>query len=144
MILPPAQCLSHNEFVGSQLGPTPGSAHPQATEKLPHWVDSIILLYSICDCSSSHWPQQPQYQQPVPVILVGNMWDLAAPAGSARQGGPAPAPAFTEVSAAETYHGALLVFHQLLEVVRGAGGRATGIHGIIQKVSAASSHCQMG
>lgn len=96
-------------------------------------MDSIILLYSICDCSSSHSASS---------WCLSSWW--ATPAGSTQQGGPAPAPAFTEVLAAKTYHRALLVFHQLLEVARGAGGRATSIHGIIQKVSAAFSHCQMG
>ncbi|XP_066577395.1 ras-related and estrogen-regulated growth inhibitor-like protein [Amia ocellicauda] len=132
------------------------------------WADGFILVYSICDRQSFQVVRQ-QVQRirqagsrrcrggagggPVampPIVIVGNKRDLqhrrevSAEEGRLLALAAGPDCGFFEVSAAEAHHGALLVFHGLLERIReargarkGSGaGSGTGLRGIVRSVSA--------
>uniref|UniRef100_A0A8D0G6R4 small monomeric GTPase n=1 Tax=Sphenodon punctatus TaxID=8508 RepID=A0A8D0G6R4_SPHPU len=117
------------------------------------WANGFILVYSICDRASFNLARQ-QLQcirqlkkrggsEKVPVILVGNKRDLQHRRTVSSEEGRLLAlstdSGFFEISAAETYHGALVVFHELLDMVRdsrSSGKKAVGIRGIVRSMSA--------
>ncbi|KAJ8290056.1 hypothetical protein GJAV_G00008230 [Gymnothorax javanicus] len=102
------------------------------TEKHLQWADGIILVYSICDRSSFevvqqqvHFIKQAKKTTAVsPIIIVGNKRDLHHRRTVSSEEGRLLALsadcAFFEISAAETYHGVLLVFHELFDLIREA------------------------
>ncbi|KAM4690600.1 LOW QUALITY PROTEIN: ras-related and estrogen-regulated growth inhibitor-like protein [Rhinophrynus dorsalis] len=115
------------------------------------WADGFILVYSICDRDSFSVVRQ-QLQRirqlkkrhgTAPVIIVGNKRDLQHRREVSSEEGRLLALSsdcgFFEISAAETYHGSLVVFHQLLETVRenrSSIKKNTGIKGIVRSMSA--------
>ncbi|XP_022617283.1 ras-like protein family member 11B [Seriola lalandi dorsalis] len=124
------------------------SQFTQAGEKQLQWADGMILVYSICDRGSFDVVRQ-QLQQirggrkpsSVPVLIVGNKRDLQRYRSVSSEEGRLLALSqrcgFFEVSAAETYHGALLVFHRLVDLVRETRAlRKTnaGVRGIVRSV----------
>ncbi len=131
--------------------------HPQDAEKSLslsdkqlQWADGMILVYSICDrCSFDMVRQQLQHirhsRKPssIPVVIVGNKRDLQHHRSVSSEEGRLLALSqrccFFEVSAAETYHSVLLVFHQLIKQVRESrtmGKSSAGVRGIVRSVSA--------
>ncbi|XP_042295969.1 ras-related and estrogen-regulated growth inhibitor-like protein [Sceloporus undulatus] len=123
-------------------------------EKQLCWADGFVVVYSICDRASFYFAgQQLQRIQrlkrkagagKMPVILVGNKRDLqhrrAVSSEEGRLLALSAEAGFFEISAAETYHGALAVFHELLDMVRD-GRSATkkasvGIRGLVRSMSA--------
>uniref|UniRef100_A0A7N9AT26 small monomeric GTPase n=1 Tax=Mastacembelus armatus TaxID=205130 RepID=A0A7N9AT26_9TELE len=130
----------------SQVGDTCCSL----SDKHLQWADGMILVYSICDRSSFEVVRQ-QLQQirrsrkpsSVPVVIVGNKRDLQRHRSVSSEEGRLLALSqqcgFFEVSAAEAYHGVLLVFHRLVDLVRETRAlRKTnaGVRGIVRSVSA--------
>lgn len=121
------------------------------SEEQLRWADGFILVYSICDRNSFNVVRQQlqrirqlkKRQNSVPVIIVGNKRDLQHHREISSEEGRLLAIAsdcgFFEISAAETYHGSVVVFHQLLESVRenrSANKKNTGIKGIVRSMSA--------
>ncbi|XP_072201487.1 ras-related and estrogen-regulated growth inhibitor-like protein isoform X1 [Excalfactoria chinensis] len=96
-------------------------------EKRIQWADSFVLVYSICDRASFDLlPLKVQFiraakegQGQVPIVIVGNKRDLQHQRAVSSEEGRLLALSldcgFYEVSAAEAYHGALMVFHGLAE-----------------------------
>lgn len=128
--------------------------HSLITDRQLQWADGFILVYSICDPNSFNVVRQ-QVQQirqaksklsaaTVPIIIVGNKRDLQHRRTVSSEEGRLLALSadcgFFEISAAETYHGVLLVFHELLDLVREARamkkGTDKGIRGIVRSMSA--------
>ncbi|XP_021263232.1 ras-related and estrogen-regulated growth inhibitor-like protein [Numida meleagris] len=117
-------------------------------EKRIQWADSFVLVYSICDRASFNLlPLKVQFiraakegQGPVPIVIVGNKRDLQHQrAVSSEEGRLSLDCGFYEVSAAEAYHGALMVFHGLAERIpdpRLTLRRGAGIRDIVKTVSA--------
>ncbi|XP_056402668.1 ras-related and estrogen-regulated growth inhibitor-like protein isoform X2 [Hyla sarda] len=116
------------------------------------WADGFILVYSICDRNSFN-VMQKQLQRirqlkrrnssAAPIIIVGNKRDLQHRREISSEEGRMLAISsdcdFFEISAAETYHGSLVVFHQLLESVReirSSSKKNAGIKGIVRSMSA--------
>ncbi|XP_042346263.1 ras-like protein family member 11B [Plectropomus leopardus] len=127
-----------------------GETCPSITDKQLQWADGIVLVYSICDRRSFDVVRQ-QLQQirrsrkpaSVPVVIVGNKRDLRRHRSVSGEEGQLLALsqhcAFFEVSAAETYHGVLLVFHRLVDLVRESRAlrkNTAGVRGIVRSVSA--------
>ncbi|KAG7233907.1 hypothetical protein INR49_006423 [Caranx melampygus] len=125
-----------------------GDAPPPLSEKQLQWADGLILVYSICDRGSFDVVQQ-QLQQlrgcrklsSVPVLIVGYKRDLQQYRSVSSEEGRLLALSqrcgFFEVSAAETYHGALLVFHRLVDLVRETRAlrkTSAGVRGIVRSV----------
>lgn len=121
------------------------------TEKQLQWSDGVILVYSICDRSSFEVVrQQVQFIRQskkgsggAPIIIVGNKRDLQHQRAVSGEEGRLLAMStdcgFFETSAAENYHGVLLVFHELLDLIRDARALkkgTVGIKGIVRSVSA--------
>ncbi|XP_077320146.1 ras-related and estrogen-regulated growth inhibitor-like protein [Lithobates pipiens] len=115
------------------------------------WADGFIVVYSICNRDSfnvvrqqlQRIRQQKKRQGLAPVIIVGNKRDLQHRREVSSEEGRMLAIGsdcgFFEISAAETYHGSLVVFHQLLESVRenrNANKKNAGIKGIVRSMSA--------
>ncbi|XP_067832004.1 ras-related and estrogen-regulated growth inhibitor-like protein [Heptranchias perlo] len=124
-----------------------GTSH--ASEQQMCWADGFIFVYSICDRASFNVArQQVQRLRQVkggraPALIVGNKRDLRHRRAVSGEEGRLLALAsrcgFLEVSAAETYHGVLVAFHQLLGLVReskAAAKKAAGLRGIVRSVSA--------
>lgn len=132
---------------------------PQDEEKSGHindrqlqWADGFILVYSICDRASFNLVQRQvkcirQLKQKAasaaPIIIVGNKRDLQHRRTVSSEEGRLLALSadcgFFEVSAAETYHGVLMVFHELLELIREARALkkgTAGFKGIVRSMSA--------
>ncbi|XP_020633091.3 ras-related and estrogen-regulated growth inhibitor-like protein [Pogona vitticeps] len=122
-------------------------------EKRLRWADGFLVVYSISDRASFHvarqqlqWIQQLKRKsgaRKVPVILVGNKRDLQHRRAVSSEEGRLLAlsadAGFFEVSVAETYHGALVVFHELLGLVRDSRSairKAAGLRGIVRSMSA--------
>ncbi|KAJ3608846.1 hypothetical protein NHX12_023376 [Muraenolepis orangiensis] len=119
------------------------------------WADGFILVYSICDRASFTAVEQ-QVQRirqarvssskcPVsaPIVVVGNKRDLRHRRTVSSEEGRLLALAadcgFFEISAAENYHGVLLAFHGLADLIRETRALkkgAAGIKGIVRSVSA--------
>ncbi|KAL4624821.1 ras-related and estrogen-regulated growth inhibitor-like protein [Arapaima gigas] len=125
------------------------SSHPQnalaageITEKQLQWADGFILVYSICDRSSfSVVHQQVQHIRrckktsgAFPVVIVGNKRDLHHRRTVSSEEGRLLALSadcgFFEISAAEAHHGVIIVFHELLELIREARALRKGTAGI--------------
>lgn len=125
------------------------------TEEQLRWADGIVLVYSICDRASFEVVQQQlaliqklssSSATSVPMVVVGNKRDLqhrrVVSSEEGRQLALSAECGFFEVSAAEAYHGVLLVFHGLHELIKGARGvrkGVAGIMGIMRTVSAVFS-----
>ncbi|XP_066466559.1 ras-related and estrogen-regulated growth inhibitor-like protein [Tiliqua scincoides] len=121
-------------------------------EKQVRWADGFVVVYSICDRGSFHVAHQllQRIQQlkrsgaeKVPLILVGNKRDLqhwrTVSSEEGRLLALSTGSGFFEISTADTYHGALVVFHELLDMVRdsrSATKKAIGIRGIMRSMSA--------
>ncbi|XP_066464857.1 ras-related and estrogen-regulated growth inhibitor-like protein [Eleutherodactylus coqui] len=121
------------------------------SEEQLRWADGFILVYSICDRDSFNVVRQ-QLQRirqlkkrhgAAPIIIVGNKRDLQHRRQISSEEGRLLAISsdcdFFEISAAEAYHGSLVVFHQLLEAVRenrSSSKKTAGIKGIVRSVSA--------
>lgn len=114
-----------------------------------------MLVYSICDRASFEVVQQQvaliqklssSTNSSVPMVVVGNKRDLQHRRIVSSEEGRLLAHSadcgFFEVSAAEAYHGVLLVFHGLHGLIKGARGvkkGVAGIMGIMRTVSAVFS-----
>lgn len=123
------------------------------TDKQLRWADGFILVYSICDRASFNVVKQQirRIQQvkkchatdKVPVIIVGNKRDLQHRRLVSSEEGQLLAMStdsgFFEISAAETYHGVLVVFHELLDLIKDAktaNKKSVGFKGIVRSMSA--------
>ncbi|KAL1268618.1 hypothetical protein QQF64_033981 [Cirrhinus molitorella] len=106
------------------------------------WADGYILVYSICDRASFNMVRQQvqcirQAKQKLAstaqIIIVGNKRDLQHRRTVSSEEGRLLALSadcgFFEVSAAETYHGVLMVFHELFELIREARALKKGTAG---------------
>ncbi|KAJ8335161.1 hypothetical protein SKAU_G00408000 [Synaphobranchus kaupii] len=135
------------------------SLHPQKSdadgcisEKQLQWADGFILVYSICDRASFNLVRR-QVQRirqckakvpgATPIVIVGNKRDLKHRRTVSSEEGTLLALSsdcgFFEISVAETYHGVLLVFHELLELIREARAVKKGLagfKGIVRSMSA--------
>ncbi|XP_056110535.1 ras-related and estrogen-regulated growth inhibitor-like protein [Rhinichthys klamathensis goyatoka] len=116
------------------------------------WTDGYILVYSICDRASFNVVRQQvqcirQAKQKLAstaqIIIVGNKRDLQHRRTVSSEEGRLLALSadcgFFEVSAAETYHGVLMVFHELFELIREARALkkgTAGFKGIVRSMSA--------
>lgn len=116
------------------------------------WADGYVLVYSICDRASFNTvcrlvhaikPRGELDAGRAPVIIVGNKRDLHHRRTVASEEGRLLALQtgcpFYEVSAAENYHGVLMVFHGLVGRMRDArphAKRPLGFRGIVKSVSA--------
>ncbi|KAG5856488.1 ras-related and estrogen-regulated growth inhibitor-like protein [Anguilla rostrata] len=149
---------NHNDKIGGReisfniwdsLYPQNCETTESITEKHLQWADGLILVYSICDRSSFdvvrqqvHRIKQAKKTSGVsPIIIVGNKRDLQHRRTVSSEEGRLLALSadcgFFEISAAETYHGVLLVFHQLFDLIREARAlKKGGIKGIVRSVSA--------
>ncbi|XP_068814631.1 ras-related and estrogen-regulated growth inhibitor-like protein isoform X2 [Struthio camelus] len=122
-------------------------------EKRIQWADSFVLVYSICDRASFNiLPLKVQFikaakeglsQEKVPIVIVGNKRDLHHQRVVSSEEGRLLALSldcgFYEVSAAEAYHGALMVFHGLAERIPDTKltlKKGTRIRGIVKSMSA--------
>lgn len=139
------QCLRFLFQNGDEAG--------HVNERQLQWADGFVLVYSICDRASFNVVRQ-QVQRirqtksklsaaAVPIIIVGNKRDLQHRRTVSSEEGRLLALSadcgFFEISAAETYHGVLLVFHELLELIREARALkkgAAGFRGIVRSMSA--------
>uniref|UniRef100_UPI0037E84DA0 ras-like protein family member 11B n=1 Tax=Semicossyphus pulcher TaxID=241346 RepID=UPI0037E84DA0 len=121
---------------------------PSVSDKQLQWADGMILVYSICDRRSFDVVRQQLQQirrrrKSVPVVIVANKRDLQRHRSVSGEEGRLLALSqrcgFFEVSAAETYHGALLVFHRLVDLVRESRAlrkSSAGVRGLVRSVSA--------
>uniref|UniRef100_A0A8D0GZ42 small monomeric GTPase n=1 Tax=Sphenodon punctatus TaxID=8508 RepID=A0A8D0GZ42_SPHPU len=122
-------------------------------EKRIQWADGFVLVYSICDRASFgilrskvqfiKATKEALSQEKVPIVIVGNKRDLHHRRAVSSEEGRLLALSmdceFYEVSAAEAYHGTLMVFHGLAERIREAKlalKKGTGIRGIVKTMSA--------
>ncbi|XP_078525422.1 ras-related and estrogen-regulated growth inhibitor-like protein [Lissotriton helveticus] len=130
------------------------SAQGCVTEEQLRWADGFILVYSICDRASYNVVRQQLQRirqlkkrngvdKAAPVIIVGNKRDLQDHREVSSEEGRLLAlstdSGFFEISAAEAYHGSLVVFHQLLESVRdsrNSSKKNVGFKGIVRSMSA--------
>ncbi|XP_048828547.1 ras-related and estrogen-regulated growth inhibitor-like protein [Brienomyrus brachyistius] len=132
------------------------SRESSTQDKRIQWADGFVLVYSICDrVSFNNVAKQLQRIKgakdylggdKVPIAIVGNKRDLhhrrTVPSEEGRMLALAAGCQFYEVSAAENYHGVLMVFHGLLERLREARSltkKPAGIKGIVKSVSAVFS-----
>ncbi|KAJ8005457.1 hypothetical protein DPEC_G00146840 [Dallia pectoralis] len=126
------------------------------SEKQLEWADGVILVYSICDRHSFEVVRQQVHlirnmirnagrklSATAPIVVVGNKRDLQHRRSVSSEEGRLLALSedcgFFEISAAETYHGVLLVFHGLIELIkesRALRKDAAGIKGIVRSMSA--------
>ncbi|KAM8734013.1 ras-related and estrogen-regulated growth inhibitor-like protein [Acanthopagrus schlegelii] len=123
---------------------------PALPDKQLQWADGIVLVYSICDRRSFHVARQQlqlirRSRKPssVPVIVVGNKRDLHCHRSVSSEEGRLLALSqhcgFFEVSAAETYEDILLVFQQLVHLIRESRAlrkSSAGVRRIVRSVSA--------
>lgn len=127
-----------------------GEDSGHVSDRQLEWTDGFILVYSICDRASFNVVRQ-QVQRirqaraklTAPIIIVGNKRDLQhRRAVSSEEGRLLALSAdcgFFEISAAETYHGVLVVFHELLDLIRESRVHkkgAAGFRGIVRSMSA--------
>ncbi|XP_063052273.1 ras-related and estrogen-regulated growth inhibitor-like protein [Engraulis encrasicolus] len=125
-------------------------------EKRLQWADGFVLVYSICDRASFNMVARLVQsikaakgdflgQEKMPIAIVGNKRDLhhrrTVMAEEGRLLALASDCQFYEVSAAENYHGVLMVFHGLVGHVResrrrSAAVKKAGIKGIVKSMSA--------
>ncbi|CAM2099043.1 ras-related and estrogen-regulated growth inhibitor-like protein [Caretta caretta] len=124
-----------------------------AKEKRVQWADGFVLVYSICDRASFNVlrpkvqvlkaAKEALSQEKVPIVIVGNKRDLHHQRAVSSEEGRLLALSmdceFYEVSAAEAYHGALMVFQGLAERIceaKLALKKGTGIRSIVKSMSA--------
>lgn len=117
------------------------------------WADGFILVYSICDRASFNAvaklvqcvraARDRAGAEKAPVVIVGNKRDLHHRRTVTSEEGRLLALAtdcqFYEVSAAENYHGVLMVFHGLADRIREArlaAKKPAGIKSIVKSMSA--------
>ncbi|XP_062819144.1 ras-related and estrogen-regulated growth inhibitor-like protein isoform X2 [Anolis carolinensis] len=122
-------------------------------EKRIQWADGFVLVYSICDRASFNSlrpkvqvikaAKEGPSQEKVPIVIVGNKRDLHHRRAVSSEEGRLLARSmdceFYEVSAAEAYHGAVMVFHGLAERISEAKlalKKGNGIRSIVKSVSA--------
>ncbi|XP_026577585.1 ras-related and estrogen-regulated growth inhibitor-like protein [Pseudonaja textilis] len=122
-------------------------------EKQLRWADGFVVVYSICDRASFafarrqlHWLRRLKRRNGAgrrPIVLVGNKRDLAHQRAVSSEEGRLLAlstnSGFFEISTAETYHGSLLVFHELLNMVQDSKSftkKAVGLREIVRSMSA--------
>uniref|UniRef100_A0A8C0FZH1 small monomeric GTPase n=1 Tax=Chelonoidis abingdonii TaxID=106734 RepID=A0A8C0FZH1_CHEAB len=136
---------------------------PAGWEKRVQWADGFVLVYSICDRASFNVlhpkvqvikaAKEALSQEKVPIVIVGNKRDLHHQRAVSSEEGRLLALSmdceFYEVSAAEAYHGALMVFQGLAERIceaKLALKKGTGIRSIVKSMSATnpsqSSDCE--
>lgn len=111
----------------------------------------MVLVYSICDRDSfdvvrqqvRHIRRSRKSSTTVPVIIVGNKRDLQHHRTVSSEEGRLLALVedcgFFEISAAETYHGVLLVFHGLVDLIkesRALRKGAASVKSIVRSMSA--------
>ncbi|XP_044305211.1 ras-related and estrogen-regulated growth inhibitor-like protein [Varanus komodoensis] len=143
-------CFSIWDSVCPQMSSPQGGGH----QKQLRWADGFVIVYSICDRASFQFAHQQLLRiqqlkrrggaEKLPVILVGNKRDLQHRRAVSSEEGRLLAlstnAGFFEISAAETYHGALVVFHELLDLVRDSRSSikkaSVGIRGIVRSMSA--------
>ncbi|KPP73869.1 hypothetical protein Z043_107017 [Scleropages formosus] len=128
-----------------------GDSAESVSEKQLQWADGIVIVYSICDRASFEVARRQvqlirrakKASASAPVVIVGNKRDLQHQRAVSGEEGRLLALSsdcgFFEISAAENYHGVLLVFHEVLELVREARALkkgTVGIKGIVRSVSA--------
>uniref|UniRef100_A0A3B3VCL7 small monomeric GTPase n=1 Tax=Poecilia latipinna TaxID=48699 RepID=A0A3B3VCL7_9TELE len=120
------------------------------SDKQLQWADGMVLVYDICDRASFEVVRQQlqlirrsRKMSMAPVVIVGNKRDLQHRRSVSGEEGYLLAMTercgFFEVSAAETYHGVLLVFHRLVDLVRETRAlrkSMAGVRGIVRSVSA--------
>lgn len=120
------------------------------SDKQLQWADGVILVYDICDRGSFdavrlqlQTIRRGRKPSATPVVIVGNKRDLQHRRSVSGEEGRLLALTqrcgFFEVSAAETYHGVLLVFHRLVDLVRETRAlrKSTAVvRGIVRSVSA--------
>uniref|UniRef100_A0A9J7X0N4 small monomeric GTPase n=2 Tax=Cyprinus carpio TaxID=7962 RepID=A0A9J7X0N4_CYPCA len=138
--------------IWDSLCPRNGEESRYISDRQLQWADGYILVYSICDRASFNVVRQQvqsirQAKQKLastaPIIIVGNKRDLQHRRTVSSEEGRLLALSadcgFFEVSAAETYHGVLMVFHKLFELIREARALKkgpAGFKGIVRSVSA--------
>ncbi|TSK34765.1 Ras-related and estrogen-regulated growth inhibitor-like protein [Bagarius yarrelli] len=136
--------------IWDSLYPQSCESSESVSEEQLRWADGIVLVYSICDRASFEVVQQQitliqklfsSLSFSVPMVVVGNKRDLHHRRVVSSEEGRLLALSadcgFFEVSAAEAYHGVLLVFHGLHELIKEARGvkkGAAGIMGIMKTV----------
>ncbi|XP_008428911.1 ras-related and estrogen-regulated growth inhibitor-like protein [Poecilia reticulata] len=120
------------------------------SDKQLQWADGMVLVYDICDRASFEVVRQQlqlirrsRKMSTAPAVIVGNKRDLQHRRSVSGEEGHLLAMTercgFFEVSAAETYHGVLLVFHRLVDLVRETRAlrkSMAGVRGIVRSVSA--------
>uniref|UniRef100_A0A3P9JH99 small monomeric GTPase n=1 Tax=Oryzias latipes TaxID=8090 RepID=A0A3P9JH99_ORYLA len=120
------------------------------SEKQLQWADGMILVYDICDRGSFDAVRQQlqlvrRGSKPAscPVVIVANKRDLQHHRSVSGEEGRLLALTqgccFFEVSAAETYHSVLLVFHRLVDLVRETRAlrkSSSGVKGIVRSMTA--------
>uniref|UniRef100_A0A3B5N1X2 small monomeric GTPase n=1 Tax=Xiphophorus couchianus TaxID=32473 RepID=A0A3B5N1X2_9TELE len=120
------------------------------SDKQLQWADGMVLVYDICDRASFEVVRQQlqlirhsRKMSTAPLVIVGNKRDLQHRRSVSGEEGHLLAMtercSFFEVSAAEAYHGVLLVFHQLVDLVRETRAlrkSMAGVRGIVRSVSA--------
>lgn len=121
------------------------------SDKQLQWADGVILVYSICDRSSFEVVRQQvqlirqtrKLSASAPIIIVGNKRDLLLQRAVSSEEGRLFALSadcgFFEISAAETYHGVLLVFHEILDLIKESKALKKGMVGIKDIVRSVSA-----
>ncbi|CAJ1061259.1 ras-related and estrogen-regulated growth inhibitor-like protein [Xyrichtys novacula] len=121
---------------------------PSVSDKQLQWADGIILVYSICDHQSFDVVRQQlqhirRCRKSIPVVIVANKRDLWRHRSVSDEEGcllaQSQSCSFFEVSAAETFHGVLLVFHHLFDLIRESRvlrKSSAGMQGIVRSMSA--------
>ncbi|KAF4100163.1 ras-related and estrogen-regulated growth inhibitor-like protein [Onychostoma macrolepis] len=138
--------------IWDSLCPQNGEESGYISDRQLQWADGYILVYSICDRASFNVVRQQvqcirQAKQKLAstaqIIIVGNKRDLQHRRTVSSEEGRLLALSadcgFFEVSAAETYHGVLMVFHELFELIREARALKkgpAGFKGIVRSMSA--------
>ncbi|KAG8440650.1 hypothetical protein GDO86_006410 [Hymenochirus boettgeri] len=122
-------------------------------EKRMQWADGFVLVYSISDRASFDIICQIIQliksakdcigPEKLPIVIVGNKRDLHHLRTVSSEEGRLLALSmecdFYEVSAAEAYHGVLMVFHGLVDKIKESKlvtKKGTGIRGIVKSMSA--------
>lgn len=128
--------------------------------KKVRWADGYVVVYSICDrasfntvCRLVHAIRSTRdylNADKAPIVIVGNKRDLhhrrTVPSEEGRLLALNTDCHFYEVSAAENYHGVLMVFHGLVGRMRNAkpnSKRPPLFRGIVKSVSAVFARRRM-
>ncbi|XP_030645299.1 ras-related and estrogen-regulated growth inhibitor-like protein [Chanos chanos] len=138
--------------IWDSLCPQNGEEPGYISDRQLQWTDGFILVYSICDRASFNVVRQQvqrirqaknKLSSSTPIIIVGNKRDLQHRRTVSSEEGRLLALSadcgFFEISAAETYHGVLMVFHELFDLIREARAMKkgpAGFKGIVRSMSA--------